>query len=93
MMHTIESAAPVVEYDIPLPIPDTGALAAVAHDARLSAAERAHLRIALWLLLSGARRADAALDPVAHRRRIDVARAAEVCTRVELHRALLRSAD
>jgi len=92
-MHTVESAAPVVEQDIPLPIPDTDALAAVARDARLSAAERAHLRIALWLLLSGARRAGAALDRVAHQRRIDLARAAEVRARLELQRALLRRAD
>ena len=90
MMHTIESAAPVVEHDPLLSLPDTGELVAVAHDARLSAAERVHLRLALWLLLSGTRRASAALDRDAHRRRVAHARAAEARAEAELHRALLR---
>jgi hypothetical protein len=91
MMSTIESTAPVVEQEFALSIPDTGPLTAVAHDARLSAAQRAHLRIALWLLLSGARRASVALDRDAHRRRVAEARALEARSHAELHRALLRS--
>lgn len=90
-MHTIESAAPVVERDITLPLPDTGPLAAVVHDTRLSAAERVQLRLALWLLLSGARRARAALDRDGQRRRLDGARAAEERAHRELRRALLRT--
>ncbi|KHK97490.1 hypothetical protein LK09_12125 [Microbacterium mangrovi] len=91
MMHTIESAAPVREHDDTLSLPDTGRLTAVAHDERLSLAERAHLRLALWLLLSGARRASTALDRDAHRRRVAEARAAQARTHDELHRAFLRS--
>jgi hypothetical protein len=90
MMHTIESTAPGVEHDTILSLPDTGELTAIAHDARLSAVERVHLQVALWLLLSGARRANAALDRDAHGRRLAEARAAQARSHSELHRALLR---
>jgi hypothetical protein len=90
MMHTIESSAPVVEHDTVLSLPDTGELTAVAHDARLSNVERLHLQFALWLLLSGARRASAALDRDAYQRRVAEARAAQSRSHSELHRALLR---
>jgi len=88
-MHTIESDAPVVEHGTALSLPDTDRLIAAAHDARLSLLQRAHLRVALWLLLSGARRADAALDRETHRRRLAEARSAQDRAHADLRRAAL----
>jgi hypothetical protein len=90
-MRTLESSPRNREVDTTRPIPDTGPLVAASRDRRLTAVERVQLRLALWLLLSGVRRASTALDREAHQRRLAGARAAEDRTRLELQRVLLRS--
>lgn len=89
-MHTIESSAPIREHDIILPIADTSRLTEAAHDARLSALERIHLRLALWLLLTGLRRASSTLDRETHQARHAQARDLENRRHRELQHTLLR---
>lgn len=90
-MQTLESSPRSGEVDDVLSIPDTGPVAAASRDRRLTAAERIHLRLALWLLLSGIRRASTTLDRQAHQRRRAETLAAESRAARELQRALLRS--
>ena len=89
-MHTIESSSRVREHDSTLSIPDTDRLTAATQDRRLTAAERIQLRLALWLLLTGIRRASSTLDRETHRRRLDQARGSQARAHRELQHTLLR---